>query len=95
MRAVMRAATPAEAAEDYEKRAAALDRAEAQGLYSDRQLEQHRAELETFTGYPRLESGDPGPCGLGVCSAEDGHEGSCDEASGWALVKSGDSEATK
>ncbi|QWY81863.1 hypothetical protein SEA_HONK_40 [Microbacterium phage Honk] len=23
-------------------------------------------------------------CGLGVCAAEDGHEGTCDEASGWA-----------
>jgi hypothetical protein len=24
------------------------------------------------------------PCGLGICSGEDGHEGSCAEASGWA-----------
>lgn len=23
------------------------------------------------------------PCGRGVCAAEDGHEGTCDEASGW------------
>lgn len=23
-------------------------------------------------------------CGRGVCAAEEGHEGTCDEASGWA-----------
>lgn len=22
-------------------------------------------------------------CGLGICAAMDGHEGTCDEASGW------------
>lgn len=24
------------------------------------------------------------PCGRGVCAAEDGHDGTCAEASGWA-----------
>jgi hypothetical protein len=24
------------------------------------------------------------PCGLGVCAANEGHDGTCDEASGWA-----------
>ena len=23
-------------------------------------------------------------CGRGICAAEEGHEGTCDEASGWA-----------
>lgn len=23
------------------------------------------------------------PCGRGICAAEDGHAGTCDEASGW------------
>jgi hypothetical protein len=28
--------------------------------------------------------GDTMPCGLGICAANDGHEGTCAEASGWA-----------
>ena len=48
-----RPATPAEQAADYAKREAALERAEAEGVYSPRQLAGHRAALEEFTGYPR------------------------------------------
>lgn len=48
-----RPATAREAARDYAKREAALEDAEAEGLYSPKQLDKYRAELAEFTGYRR------------------------------------------
>lgn len=49
----MRAATADEAAEDYLKREAALDKAVDEGRLSTRQAEQQRAALAEFRGYDR------------------------------------------
>lgn len=49
----MRDATSEEAAADYVKREEALERGIAEGLYSDKQAEQLRESLKTFSGYPR------------------------------------------
>lgn len=35
------------------------------------------------------------PCGLGVCAAEDGHEGTCEEASGWAQCAAVDEHGSR
>jgi hypothetical protein len=61
MRPGYRPATAAEATEDYLKRLAAIEEAEANGTHSARQIAEAREVLSTFAGYPRRISGDTEP----------------------------------
>lgn len=58
MKPGFRPATDAEYRDDYAKRVAAIERAEAEGMYSAREVAAAREVLLTFRGYPRPIKGE-------------------------------------
>ena len=58
MRPGFRPATDAEYRIDYAKRVAAIERAEAEGSHSTREIKAAREVLLTFRGYPRPIGGE-------------------------------------
>jgi hypothetical protein len=82
MRPGFRPPTDAEYHDDYAKRVAAIERAEAEGTHSPRQIKDAHEVLLTFRGYPRpVEEVGPcteerpfGPC-TQRCEQPTGHDG--------------------